>query len=239
MRIAVLAALAALGCSGAEGMAPAGQEHGADHRTGQDLGPIREIGMYLDGFHFYADDLGRQIEAHHYCSMLGEGFFQCLVYDGDRPGSRLIGVEYVISEDRFRRLPEEEKRYWHSHAYEVTSGQLTLPGVPAAKETEVMKQLVSTYGKTWHFWQVDRGDEMPLGIPRLMMGFTGDGQAKADLLRQRDRRLRVSVKELMERRRDIRAPRIEPGADAWQDGDTVQLAEEIVPVRNLPARRQP
>ena len=29
--------------------------------------PISAINMYLNGFHFYADDMGRQIEAHHFC----------------------------------------------------------------------------------------------------------------------------------------------------------------------------
>jgi hypothetical protein len=26
-----------------------------------------------------------------------------------------------------------------------------------------MKGVVNLYGKTWHFWQVDKGDELPLG----------------------------------------------------------------------------
>jgi hypothetical protein len=30
-------------------------------------------------------------------------------------------------------------------------------------EYEAMKGVVDLYGKTWHFWQVDRGDELPLG----------------------------------------------------------------------------
>jgi hypothetical protein len=33
--------------------------------------------MYLNGFHFYADDMGRQIEAHHLCRHVTEDFFQC------------------------------------------------------------------------------------------------------------------------------------------------------------------
>ena len=50
-----------------------------------------------------------------------------------------------------------------------------------------MKVLIGTYGKTWHFWQVDRGDKLPLGIPQLMMGFTADGQAKASIIAERDK----------------------------------------------------
>jgi len=36
------------------------------------------INMYLNGFHFYADDMGRQIEAHHFCHHVNEEFFQCV-----------------------------------------------------------------------------------------------------------------------------------------------------------------
>src|SRR5262245_30071896 len=41
--------------------------------------PISDINMYLNGFHFYADDMGRQVEAHHYCTHLNEEFFQCVI----------------------------------------------------------------------------------------------------------------------------------------------------------------
>ena len=30
-------------------------------------------------------------------------------------------------------------------------------------ELEAMKEIVGLYGKTWHTWQVDRDDELPLG----------------------------------------------------------------------------
>lgn len=29
------------------------------------------------------------------------------------------GVEYIISRRLYEGLPDEEKRYWHSHVYEV------------------------------------------------------------------------------------------------------------------------
>ena len=36
-----------------------------------------------------------------------------------------------------------------------------------AFELEAMKEVIGLYGKTWHFWQVDRGDKLPLGEPSL------------------------------------------------------------------------
>jgi hypothetical protein len=54
------------------------------------------------------------------------------------------------------------------------------PNVPGAlweiAETAEMKEIVGLYGKTYHFWQVDRGDALPLGKPELMMSFTKDEQ---------------------------------------------------------------
>jgi hypothetical protein len=46
-------------------------------------------------------------------------------------------VEYIISRELFQSLPEEEKRFWHSHAYEVTSGMLYSPRLPQPMENKV------------------------------------------------------------------------------------------------------
>ena len=35
-------------------------------------------------------------------------------------------------------------------------------------ETKEMEQVIELYGKTYHFWQVDRGDPVPMGSPELM-----------------------------------------------------------------------
>lgn len=56
------------------------------------------------------------------------------------------------------------------------------PNVPNSvwelAETEELKEVVGLYGKTYHFWQVDRGDALPLGKPELMMSFTKDEQVR-------------------------------------------------------------
>ena len=77
-----------------------------------------------------------------------------------------------------------------------------------------MKQLVGTYGKTWHTWQVDRGDQLPLGIPHLMMGFTADGQANPQMVADRDKGYGIFSEEKKKARAEIAAPPIQPGADA-------------------------
>jgi hypothetical protein len=65
---------------------------------------------------------------------------------------------------------------------QVKSGMLIMPNpnVPCAvweiAETEEMKEVIGLYGKTYHFWQVDRGETLPLGKPELMMSFTKEEQ---------------------------------------------------------------
>ncbi|ONG56118.1 hypothetical protein BKE38_06820 [Pseudoroseomonas deserti] len=198
----------------------------------QTKAPLNAMDLYLNGFHFYADDMGRPVEAHHYCTHLTEDLHQCTIFDSNDAGARLIGIEYIVSEKLFLQLPEEEKPLWHSHHHETTSGQLVMPGIPEAVETLAMRRLASTYGKTWHTWQVDRGDTLPLGIPQLMMGFTGDGQLDPARVAARDRRLGVSSAASRAARRDIPVPTPAPGANAWQTGETPQLALAKVPLRN-------
>ena len=166
--------------------------------------------------------MSRQVIAEHYCAHLSNEVLECVIYDSDKPGARLIGIEYIVSAKIFESLPAEEKKLWHSHNYEVKSGVLTAPGMADAAEKDLMKVLIGTYGKTWHTWQVDRGDKLPLGIPQLMMGFTADGQANAKIVAERDK-LYGSSDAKKAARADIPDVKLDPGADAWQKGAAVQL----------------
>ena len=195
--------------------------------------PIDAMSEFLNGFHFYADDMGRQVEANHFCTHLTEDFHQCVIYDSNRSDAKLLGIEYIVSERVFRTLPAEERRLWHSHHYEVGSGELIAPGVPEPAGHALMRDLITTYGKTWHTWQIDRDQGFPMGIPQLMMGFTADGQIDAASLADRDRRYGVRTEQRRRDRSDIPAPQVEAGANAWQGGRTVQLTLHEVPVRNL------
>lgn len=69
---------------------------------------------------------------------------------------------------------------------------------------------------------------LPLGQPALMMGFTADGQANSELVENRDKRFNVSTDAKKQQRADIPSLSIQPGADAWQTGQTVQL--QLVPL---------
>jgi hypothetical protein len=214
-----------------------GQGHSLKHRvldvaTGaiQQKYPLNAMSTYLNGFHMYADDMGRQVEATHFCIHLRHDLHQCVIFDRNEPDARLIGIEYIISEERFRGLPEDEKRLWHSHHYEVKSGILVAPGIPDLAEHPYFEDLVSTYGKTFHNWQYDR-DDFPYGVPQLMMGLTEDGQANEELIRDRDRRLGISTAHKRQNRDDIPWPEVAPGANPWESGRTVQTRVEEIDFR--------
>jgi hypothetical protein len=47
-------------------------------------------------------------------------------------------------------------------------------------ERRDLEKVAKTYGKIIHFWQVDRGDVVPLGLPQIMMALTREGQLQQD-----------------------------------------------------------
>ncbi|MCE3554396.1 OBAP family protein [Pseudonocardia sp. RS11V-5] len=192
--------------------------------------PLAAMSTYLNGFHMYADEMGRQVEASHFCIHLRHDLHQCVIFDRNAPDARLIGIEYIVSEERFGSLPDDEKRLWHSHHHEVKSGVLVAPGVPEIAEHAYFEDLVTTYGKTFHTWQYDR-DDFPYGIPQLMMAFTGDGQGDESAIADRDRRLGVSTSRKRARRADIAEPSLAPGANSWESGRTVQTRLEEIDFR--------
>jgi hypothetical protein len=190
----------------------------------QNKAPIDAINVYLDGFHFYNGNMKGQMEAHHYCSVVNEDLIQCVIFDGNSKNSKLMGVEYIISRNAFQTLPSDEKKLWHSHSYEVKSGELIAPGVPKPAEHALMEKAASTYGKTWHTWNTDQERTLPTGHPLLMMGFTADGQINQQMLADRDRRFHVSTEQEKQNRANIQPPPVLPGANSWENGVVLQLS---------------
>jgi len=189
----------------------------------QSFKPIKSIHQNLNGIHFYCGEPERQVIAEHFCAHLNNDFHQCVIYDSNEPNARLIGIEYIISERIYNLLPSEEQKLWHSHTYEVKSGLLVAPGVPERIERNLMEDVATTYGKTFHTWQVDRGDPIPLGVPQLMMSFTKDGQVDSKLLEERDKQLGVDHNDLKEKRKNIPDRKPSGNADHWQSETPLQI----------------
>ena len=219
--IVLLSVAALVGCTEQQRSGPPAEEAGTLLEAPP---PLQALGVYLDGLHFRNGKMDEQMDVHHYCGALNEDLIQCVLFDGNGQDAHLVGIEYVVSAALFESLSAQEKALWHSHRYEVKSGQLVAPGMPEPAEHELMAQLISTYGKTWHTWADD--PILPLGAPALMMGFTADGQVRPELVEQRDRTLGVSTAAKQAARADIAETPILPGADAWQSGNVVQVKLE-------------
>jgi hypothetical protein len=163
----------------------------------QPMAPLRAFDVYLVGFHPMKDDPHHQMEAHHFCRQVNEDFMQCVLFDGNTADANLTGIEYIVSERLFERLPQEERRYWHPHNGEILSGQLVAPGLPEIAETALMRSKMNSYGKTWHLWDTGgpgrEGTELPMGDPKLAWSFNRDGEANPCLLQARDTRLGVNT----------------------------------------------
>ncbi|KAK3166886.1 hypothetical protein OEA41_010011 [Lepraria neglecta] len=213
-------------------LAPKSQVLETGAAVGQSFAPVKQICAHLNAFHVYASDPKRCVEANHYCSHLNEDVRQCLIYDTPAPNARLIGVEYMISATLYKTLDPEERKLWHSHVFEVKSGMLIMPGpdgLPTGiweeAETKEMEDVVGIYGKTYHFWQVDRGDKLPLGGPELMMSFTKEDQCPgfSELIGERDSRYGVSHVQKKEKRAYIEEPEVHNDADrVWKVENAMQ-----------------
>ncbi|XP_027337584.1 oil body-associated protein 1A [Abrus precatorius] len=193
----------------------------------QNFAPINNIHQHLCAFHFYSHDMTRQVEAHHFCGHKNEEMRQCLIYDSPNKKVKLIGLEYIISENLYRTLPDEEKRLWHSHLYEVKSGFLFMPKVPGPIERIDLEKVCKTYGKVYHFWQVDKGHTLPLGIPQLMMALTRDGQIYDHLVQSCAERMGIDLEKERKNREYMTGPEhgIDPMANGGGKGLETRLRE--------------
>lgn len=121
----------------------------------------------IDGFERYSvwshptrEQPSRRIESHHFCRRLSAQLTQCALFDAPGPAGRLSGVEYLIGQELYARLPEPERAFWRPHGREGDAP----PGGRG--------QLVGArrlYAKAWHLWDTGGGgapgDRLPFGPP--------------------------------------------------------------------------
>ena len=212
--------------------------------TGSDVlqtkAPFNPMDVYLVGFHPMKEDPNHQMEAHHFCTQVNEDFAQCVLFDGNTEDANLTGIEYIISEKLFETLPEEEKKYWHPHNYEILSGQLVAPGLPDVSEMELMDSKMNSYGKTWHVWSTGGpdggGDELPFGDPMLAWSFNRDGEARTEMIEKRDEAMGVKTMEKREKRKElVSKANPQEGVDILKD-DFQGSTQSIPGVEHKPSR---
>ncbi len=187
------------------GTKPAGEDKGAwlgfleqGANVLQSATPLKGFDVYVVGFHCAKGEPDFQMEAHHFCRVVNDDLLQCVLFDGNTKDASLIGVEYIVSGRLFDTMPEEEKAYWHPHNYEVLSGELVAPGLPEVAEKALMKQLMNSYGKTWHTWHTapaggQPGMELPYGDPKLMWSFNREGECDESIKRDRNEAMSIDL----------------------------------------------
>lgn len=194
----LLGTIGALGTGLAVGGATV-HAHDSGTRKDDKMTPLGNHGTHFCGIHVAKKDPKIQIVTQHYCGMIGEEMHQCLLFDAMGHKARLLGVEYIISDRLFRNLPDEEKKYWHPHTYEVLAGGLIAPEMTADDEMKFMKGLLTTWGKTWHTWPNPK-TPVPMGEPLLMWSLTADGQQDPKVVAERDKAFGVETAKVREKR---------------------------------------
>ena len=82
-------------------------------------------------------------------------------------------------------------------------------------ERAELARLAKTYGKSFIFWQFDKGDRLPLGPPQLMMSFTDDWQLDTQVFARRDARYHLNTDIKKDERKNIPNMKVDPKAGVY------------------------
>lgn len=180
-RLAVLAACGLclaigvyLGAAGRSNSAFAMQEHGQAKAKWGVKAPIEEVlhcPLAFAGVHLMKDVPERSAVAYHFCKPLNASVNQCVLYDGTGPNAKLIGIEYLVTDEMYQKFPAEEKAYWHDHKYEVDAGLIRSITQKGDEEKATLGAVRTLWGKVYHTWA--SGEDYPRGPARLFWSVTG------------------------------------------------------------------
>src|ERR1044071_4609179 len=65
--------------------------------------PLDAMSTYLNGFHMYADEMARQVEASHFCIHLRHDLHQCVIFD-----DRRLGISTAHKRQNRADIPDPE-----------------------------------------------------------------------------------------------------------------------------------
>ncbi|MER5174982.1 MAG: DUF1264 domain-containing protein [Candidatus Nitrosocosmicus sp.] len=102
------------------------------------------------------------LRVQHYCKPNDKIVLVCQLYDTSSSNATLIGIEYIITADQYKALPDREKPNWHYHAIEFATNRADpmFPELAAAQAKAVSGKLMDTYGKVILTW--DPKDKLPV-----------------------------------------------------------------------------
>ena len=137
--------------------------------------PIQELlhcPLAFAGVHLLKELPEHSRVAYHFCKEVNGDLNQCVLYDGTGPDAKLIGVEYLVSDAVYQKMPAEEKAYWHDHKYEVDAGYLKSLTQTGDEEKRTLAKVRTLWGKVYHTWA--SGTDYPRGPARLFWSVTGE-----------------------------------------------------------------
>ena len=120
---------------------------------------------HLSAIRHVFDDPALRVQ--HYCKPNDKIVLVCQLYDSDSTNATIIGVEYVITADQYKSLPNREKPNWHYHKIEFATNRADpmFPELPLAQANALMGKLMDTYGKVVITWNPK--DKLPVFPPQV------------------------------------------------------------------------
>jgi hypothetical protein len=120
---------------------------------------------HLSAIRHVFDDPALRVQ--HYCKPNDKILLVCQLYDSNSSNATLIGIEYIISADQYKSLPDREKPAWHYHQIEFATNRADakFPDLNPQKEGESLKKLADTYGKVILTWNPK--DKLPAFPPQV------------------------------------------------------------------------
>src|SRR5215467_12071604 len=132
----------------------------APNATATTAKPVDGYNTHLSAVRHVFDDPSLRVQ--HYCKPNNKIAFVCQLYDSSSRNATLIGVEYIITADQYKSLPDREKPNWiditHNRSVPMFSGS-------AAQVKALFGKLMGTHGKVIITW--NPRDKLPTFPPQV------------------------------------------------------------------------
>jgi hypothetical protein len=134
----------------------------APNTTATTTKPVDGYNTHLSALRHVFDDPSLRVQ--HYCKPNNKIVFVCQLYDSTSRNATLIGIEYIITADQYKLLPNREKPNWIDITHNRSNPMF--PELSAAQVKALMgKVLMGTHGKVIITW--DPRDKLPAFPPQV------------------------------------------------------------------------
>ena len=132
----------------------------APNATATTAKPVDGYNTHLSAVRHVFDDPSLRVQ--HYCKPNNKIVLVCQLYDSTSRNATLIGIEYIITADQYKSLPDREKPNWiditHNRSVPMFTGS-------AAQVKALWGKLMGTHGKVIMTW--NPRDKLPAFPPQV------------------------------------------------------------------------